>query len=646
MIKKYFSYVVIASCIFFLLIAGCKDKPDDVPSTPNEPGEELVVIDSTTYDLISTEQEIADGTYRFSVSGETVEILEGEVIVGDQGSGFLRRVISVQEGSEELVLETEQASMEDLFETADFEFDVVGVNKSDGDDFRFDLENYPIIQQGALSITADGFIAFDSDMHFDFSFKDHELDTLIFEMPNAEAVGSLTLTASATQAIGLLNEKLELTTFKRRHTYWVPTGLVPIPVVVEATFKFDLKYQAEVQAAMSAGVTGTINNTYDISIEYEGTDWKSEYNPQINLDYSWQPLAGDVGATIKVDLIPSVEVKLYGVAGPYAIVELKEELKGKIASPSLDWDFGLDVWANTTIGAEAIIFGENVIDYNTSWATNKLQYRTPFSIEKVSGDIQDANSGDTYPIQAKVLDEFGVPQQNVPVYFTLPNADGSVSPASILTDENGVAETIWTLGIDSVQSLEVSARKADQTNLDGSPLSFNALVEQDSLQIGDFHEGGVIFYLDGTGGGLVASISELSIFSTGASWGCIPTNIIGADGTGIGTGAQNTLDILAGCAEADCAARLCANSTAQGYTDWFLPSKGELNEMYLNKVAIDSTAIANGGIGFDTSGCGNCNYWSSSESVEFFAWSQIFLNGNQASTNKAIYYRVRAVRSF
>ena len=255
MIKIPFPFLAITSCVFFLLITSCKNEPDDVPSPPNEAIEELVVMDSTSYDLVSTEEEIENGTYRFSISGEPAEILEGEIIVGDQGLGFLRKVTSVQQENGELVLETVQASMEELFETADFEFEVVGTNKNEEADFRYDLENYQIIQQGGLAITADGFIEFDSDMEFDFSFEDHELDTLRFEMTNVEATGSLTLTASATQSVGLLDDRVELITFKRRFTYWVPVGLVSIPVVGEAIFKFDLKYQAEVQAAMSASVT-------------------------------------------------------------------------------------------------------------------------------------------------------------------------------------------------------------------------------------------------------------------------------------------------------------------------------------------------------------------------------------------------------
>ena len=52
----------------------------------------------------------------------------------------------------------------------------------------------------------------------------------------------------------------------------------------------------------------------------------------------------------------------------------------------------------------------------------------------------------------------------------------------------------------------------------------------------------------------------------------------------IGTGAQNTLDILTGCSKARIAAKLAADYevTVDGatYNDWFLLSKNELDILY------------------------------------------------------------------
>jgi hypothetical protein len=83
--------------------------------------------------------------------------------------------------------------------------------------------------------------------------------------------------------------------------------------------------------------------------------------------------------------------------------------------------------------------------------------------------------------------------------------------------------------------------------------------------------------------GLIATLSNQS---NGAQWGCYGTEIQGADNTDIGAGKQNTIDIVAGCSTAGIAAKLCSDMIWDGYSDWYLPSRDELNQVYISKDAI------------------------------------------------------------
>jgi len=149
--------------------------------------------------------------------------------------------------------------------------------------------------------------------------------------------------------------------------------------------------------------------------------------------------------------------------------------------------------------------------------------------------------------------------------------------------------------------------------------------------------GGLIFYVKkgGYSDGWMYLEAASSDQSVGAEWGCYGTLISGADGTAVGTGEQNTIDIEAGCATAGTAADICANLSLGDYVDWFLPSKDELNLMYTNLLA---------------EGVGDfvflALYWSSSEYNASSAWSQFFYNSYQSNELKELTPRIRAVRAF
>jgi hypothetical protein len=183
-----------------------------------------------------------------------------------------------------------------------------------------------------------------------------------------------------------------------------------------------------------------------------------------------------------------------------------------------------------------------------------------------------------------------------------------------------------------------------QDNLDNGVAILDLLehITVDELY-GITYEGGLIFYVNETDGtGLVAAPTDQANIDIGrAVWGCYGTLIDGADGVAIGTGAQNTLDILAGCNETGTAAKICADLVLNEKEDWFLPSKDELNAIY--------TKLYLNGFG----GLANTLYWSSTESGESSsALAQIFDYGLQYDVEKFAIpiksdtYCVRAVRAF
>jgi hypothetical protein len=132
--------------------------------------------------------------------------------------------------------------------------------------------------------------------------------------------------------------------------------------------------------------------------------------------------------------------------------------------------------------------------------------------------------------------------------------------------------------------------------------------------------------------GLVAATANQSADST---WGCFCVST-GATGTALGTGAANTAAILANCATRPIAASVAAAHNGGGFNDWYLPSKDELNKLYLNRVAIG---------GFDT-GFPTNTYWTSSQNLPCNVWIQGFIDGTTGVASQNGQYRVRAIRSF
>ena len=172
---------------------------------------------------------------------------------------------------------------------------------------------------------------------------------------------------------------------------------------------------------------------------------------------------------------------------------------------------------------------------------------------------------------------------------------------------------------------------------------YTATITLTAKAVGDSYGGGIVAYIlkEGDPGydageqhGLIAATEDQS---TGMAWSNITSTLVGGTDAAYGTGAANTTKIIAQVGHSSSAAKVCADYTVTvnsvTYDDWYLPSKDELNKLYLKKDAVG---------GFTDN-----YYWSSSGYSANFAWFQAFNVGSQDSeVNECDTYRVRAVRAF
>lgn len=174
--------------------------------------------------------------------------------------------------------------------------------------------------------------------------------------------------------------------------------------------------------------------------------------------------------------------------------------------------------------------------------------------------------------------------------------------------------TVKANGITTTQQLGVAQVSFEDTSI--------------PLAIGQTYQGGIIAYLDSTKlHGLIAAPQDQTDQNQWYNGSFVAT---GASGKAIGTGQANTTAIVKIQGAGNYAAKACDDLVLGSYSDWYLPSLYELNQLFINKIIID------------------LNHWSSTENSNYSAFPQGGSPFYQDSYpyDKNWFWPVRCVRTF
>ena len=221
------------------------------------------------------------------------------------------------------------------------------------------------------------------------------------------------------------------------------------------------------------------------------------------------------------------------------------------------------------------------------------------------------------------------------------------SPITATINSNASAGT-YTTTITGLSATTTYYVKAFATNTVGTTYgpTINFTTPVAPIAVGDSYGGGKVFYIfqpadqgyvaNETHGLIAATVDQ----STGIRWynSNNGNQTTGATATAIGTGKSNT-DKIINVQQGSLnwyAAGVAKDYKGGGYTDWYLPSRDELNLLYTQKVMVG--------------GFSNAYYWTSTETSIGDAHFTIFFNGTNypccEGSQKYYYNSVRAIRKF
>jgi formylglycine-generating enzyme required for sulfatase activity len=342
---------------------------------PIVPDTTKVLPDSTTEHLISVSE---DGTlFTFAeMTPELAELEPGDVMVAGISDaapyGFLREVTAINIDGDQVIVETEDATLEDAIQQGSLFIsrqltpdDVEQVLLADGvslrpapfylaqEGFYLTLDDVVLYEgNDDEKIVANGSIYLQPGFDFDLTVRSWRLQTLNFVV-SAEEVAELEIEAT----IELLSvaEEEEIARY-----YLTPITVMvgPVPVVLTPVLSFHVGVDGSVHLGVTAGVTQ--NATFSAGLLYADSSWQTVQS--FTNGFDWNEPTLTAGLDVKGYGGGRLQLLLYGLVGPYTTLNAYLELEADVfATPWWELYGGLEV----PVGVRVDVLGRTLADHAT-----------------------------------------------------------------------------------------------------------------------------------------------------------------------------------------------------------------------------------------------------------------------------------------
>ena len=364
--------------LFFPMVRSENELPLVIPDTTE------ILPPDTTQHLAEVSPDLS--TYTFDQTTPALDELQtGDVMVSGVAAnapeGFLRKVTDVTRAGSDVIVSTQQATLEEAISQGSFSFSqtlspdsvrsgtgLPGVSLAADQVsacaacFSFELNDvvlYQDPQHPAFKITANGKIDLETSFDLSWEIRDNEIKKLSFSQ-TSEKTTELNVKSEWEAKASLLKAEIKVYSITL-----APITLMAgvVPVIITPIVDVYVGLDGSVSLSLETGVNFT--ESFTTTLSYDNGSISFSAKPGFTFGFNPPKVSGEL--ELKVYVAPAPTLKLYGVAGPW--VKMKGYLKGKAAAqvqtepPYFALKFGLYLGFEVPMGLKVEIFGSNLANF-------------------------------------------------------------------------------------------------------------------------------------------------------------------------------------------------------------------------------------------------------------------------------------------